>query len=107
MVDREEFRNIISNADLFDKTQMECIVQKLKHNICQNLRIARKLSNINPEKASQVLGLEPQSLRRIEAINDRDDFSSRVLILAIMYYQVDTDFYFKSWKENEKLLQEK
>ncbi len=106
-MDKEEFKTLIKDIDVFDKEKMDCIVQRLKHNICQNLRIARKLSNINPEKASQLLGLEPQSLRRIEAVNDRDEFSSRVLILAIMYYHVDEDFYFKDWKENEKLLHRK
>lgn len=65
------------------------------------------MSKIDPEKASQVLGLERQSLRRIEAINDRDELSSKVLILAVMYYQMDAEFYFKSWKENEKSLCEK
>ena len=69
------------------------------------MRIARKLSNMEPERAAQYLGLEPQSLRRIEAENDRDEFSSKVLILAIMIYDQDANFYFKNWKENELLLQ--
>ena len=68
------------------------------------MRIARKLSNISPEKAAVLLNLEPQSLRRIEAIGDRDEFSSKVFIMAVMIYTPDANFYFNDWRENEKKL---
>ena len=71
------------------------------------MRIARKLSKIEPDQAAELLKLEPQSLRRIEAENDRDEFSTRVLIMAIMIYKPDANFYFKKWQENELLLKEK
>lgn len=105
LVDKNEFKNLINNIDLYNSNEYNKIIADLKHNVCQNMRIARKLSNIEPEKAAQYLGLEPQSLRRIEAENDRDEFSSKVLILAIMIYGQDANFYFKNWKENELLLQ--
>ena len=73
----------------------------------ENMRIARKLSKIEPDQAAELLKLEPQSLRRIEAENDRDEFSTRVLIMAIMIYKPDANFYFKKWQENELLLKEK
>ena len=41
----------------------------------------------------------------IEAENDRDEFSSKVFIMAVMLYNQDANFYFKNWKENELLLQ--
>lgn len=90
--------------DFMNKEEYNKIVLLLKHNLCQNIRIARKLSKKSPEEASALLGLEPQSLRRIEALNDRDDISLRVLMLAVMVYDMNADFYFKDWKENEKLL---
>lgn len=93
-MDKNEFRKLINNIDLYNSNEYNKIIADLKHNVCQNMRIARKLSN-----------MEPQSLRRIEAENDRDEFSSKVLILAIMIYGQDANFYFKSWKENELLLQ--
>ena len=104
-MDKNEFKKLINNIDLYNSNEYNKIIADLKHNVCQNMRIARKLSNIEPEKAAQYLGLEPQSLRRIEAENDRDEFSSKVLILAIMIYDQDANFYFKNWKENELLLQ--
>lgn len=103
-MDKKEFDELISSIDLYNSKQYNEIIAKLKHNICQNLRIARKLSKLDPEVAAQYLNLEPQSLRRIEAENDRDEFSSKVLIMAIMVYNQDANFYFKDWKENQKLL---
>lgn len=103
-MDRNEFNQIIDKISLYDSEEYNEIVSKLKHNICQNMRIARKLSKIEPEQAAQYLNLEPQSLRRIEAENDRDEFSSKVFIMAVMFYNQDANFYFKNWKENEKLI---
>lgn len=103
-MDKKEFSQLIKKIDLYNSKEYNEIIAKLKHNICQNMRIARKLSNIEPEKAAQYLNLEPQSLRRIEAENDRDEFFSKVFILAVMLYNQDANFYFKDWKENEILL---
>lgn len=103
-MDKSEFKKLLENMDVYDKNQQANLVQELKHNICQNLRIARNLCKMSTEEASQYFGIEPQSLRRIEAENDRDDFSSKVLIMAIMLYNQDANFYFKNWKVNELLL---
>lgn len=99
-----DFKTLLKSIDIYDKTEYNKVLMDMKHNICQNMRIARKLSNIEPELAAQYLDLEPQSLRRIEAENDRDEFSIKVFIMAVLYYNQDANFYFKNWKENEKLL---
>lgn len=103
-MNKEEFNKLLRETDIYSREEYNKIVLLLKHNLCQNIRIARKLSKKSPEEASALLGLEPQSLRRIEALNDRDDISLRVLMLAVMVYDMNADFYFKDWKENEKLL---
>ena len=104
-MNKQEFKKLINSMEIFDNNKYDEIIGNLKHNICQNLRIARKLSNLSLEMAAQILNLEPQSLRRIEAIGDRDEFSSKVLIMAIMTYKPDANFYFNNWEDNEKLLQ--
>lgn len=106
LVDKKEFNELLKVIDIYDKEEYVKVLSTLKHNICQNIRIARKLSNIEPDAAAQLLNLEPQSLRRIEAENDRDEFSTRVLIMAIMVYKPDANFYFNNWQENEKLLKQ-
>ena len=103
-MDKKEFNDLIKSIDIYNKDEYNQVINLLKHNICQNMRIARKLSNINIEKAALLLNLEPQSLRRIEAEGDRDDFSTKVFIMAIMVYKEDANFYFKNWKDNELLL---
>lgn len=103
-MDKTEFWKLLNLIDIYNSVEYNKILEELKHNICQNMRIARKLSNIEPDVAAQLLKLEPQSLRRIEAENDRDKFSSQVLIMAIMIYEPDANFYFKDWHENELLL---
>lgn len=103
-MDKEQFSDLIKQIDLYDSEKYNKVLADLKHNICQNLRIARKLSKIEPDVAAQYLGLEPQSLRRIEAVNDRDEFSTKVFIMAVIFYNQDANFYFKKWEENEKLL---
>lgn len=105
IVDKKEFKEMLARIDIYDQVEYNKVVAMLKHNLCQNMRIARKLSNMEPEVAAQLLNLEPQSLRRIEAENDRDEFSTKVLIMAIMVYEPDANFYFKKWQDNEKLLQ--
>ncbi len=104
-MDKEEFNRLLQETDIYNREEYNKIILKLKHNLCQNIRIARKLSRKSPEEASTLLGLEPQSLRRIEALNDRDDISLRVLLLAVMVYNENANFYFNDWKENEKLLE--
>lgn len=103
-MDKEEFNNILNSIDIYDNDEYNHLISILKHNFCQNMTIARKLSNVSPDNAAQLLKLEPQSLRRLEAENDRDEFSTRVLLMAIMIYEPDANFYFKNWKENEKIL---
>lgn len=103
-MDKEEFSKLLQETDVYNREEYNKIVLLLKHNLCQNIRIARKLPKKSPEEASILLGLEPQSLRRIEALNDRDDISLRVVLLAVMVFDQDADFYFRDWKENEKLL---
>lgn len=105
-MDKNELLKLIENSDIFDERVYKQTLDTIKHNICQNLRIARKLSKMDINIASQLLQLEPQSLRRIEAENDRDEFSSKVLIMAIMIYKPDANFYFSDWKKNELLLKE-
>lgn len=104
-MDKEEFNQLLQETDIYSRDEYNKIFLLLKHNLCQNIRIARKLSKKSPEEASALLGLEPQSLRRIEALNDRDDISLRVLMLAVMVFDEDADFYFRDYKENEKLLE--
>ena len=101
-MNKEEFNKLLRETDIYSREEYNKIVLLLKHNLCQNIRIARKLSKKSPEEASALLGLEPQSLRRIEALNDRDDISLRVLMLAVMVYDMNADYYFIDSKENEK-----
>ena len=103
-MDIKDFKKILKTIDIYNTDEYDSIVNDLKHNICQNMRIARKITKMKPDEAAVHLGLEPQSLRRIEAENDRDEFSSKVLIMAIITYNVDANFYFKDWRDNEKLL---
>lgn len=104
-MDKKEFSKLIKDINIYDSKEYNEVIANLKHNVCQNLRIARKISNFDPEVAAQYLDLEPQSLRRIEAENDRDEFSTKVFLMAIMIYEPDANFYFNDWKENEKLLE--
>lgn len=101
---RSELSNELKAINAYDEKLVNEFVHRIKHNVCQNMRIARLLSNIEGEQAAQYFDLEPQSLRRIEAEHDRDEISSKVLLMAMVLYDVDADFYFKNWKENELLL---
>lgn len=103
-MDKKEFNFLLDNIDLYNSDEYNNIIAKIKHNVCQNMRIARKLSKIELEVAAQYLDLEPQSLRRIEAENDRDEFSTKVFLMAVMIYNQDANFYFNKWQDNEKLL---
>ena len=104
-MNKAEFQKQLKEQGIYNPEEYSKLILTMKHNICQNMRIARKLSKITPECAAEFLGIEPQSLRRIEAENDRDEFSTKVLIMAIMIYDVDANFYFRDWQENELLLQ--
>lgn len=103
-MNKQEFSSLIRNMDLYNSNEYDNIIAKIKHNVCQNMRIARKLSKIELEVAAQYLDLEPQSLRRIEAENDRDEFSIKVFLMAVMIYNQDANFYFNDWHDNEKNL---
>lgn len=103
-MNKQEFSSLIRNMDLYNSNEYDNIIAKIKHNVCQNMRIARKLSKIELEVAAQYLDLEPQSLRRIEAENDRDEFSTKVFLMAVMIYNQDANFYFNDWHYNEKNL---
>lgn len=104
-MDKNEFFKELQKINVYEQQEeYNKLLATLKHNICQNMRIARKLSNMEPDQAAELLKLEPQSLRRIEAENDRDEFSTRVLIMAIMIYKPDANFYFQKWQDNELLL---
>ena len=96
----------INNKEVFTEKEYKETIALVKHNICQNMRIARKLSNLDSETASEHLFIESQSLRRLEALNDRDEFSLKVFIMALITYGQDANFYFEDYKENEKLLNE-
>ena len=103
-MDIKDFKKYLKTIDIYNTDEYTSIVNDLKHNICQNMRIARKISKMKPDEAAVSLGIEPQSLRRLEAEHDRDEFSSKVFIMAVITYDVDANFYFKNWKDNEKLL---
>lgn len=103
-MNKQEFSSLIRNMDLYNSNEYDNIIAKIKHNVCQNMRIARKLSKIELEVAAQYLDLESQSLRRIEAENDRDEFSTKVFLMAVMIYNQDANFYFNDWHDNEKNL---
>lgn len=103
-MNKQEFSSLIKKLDLYNSNEYNNIIAKIKHNVCQNMRIARKLSEIELEIAAQYLDLEPQSLRRIEAENDRDEFSSKVFLMAVMIYNQDANFYFNDWHVNEQKL---
>ena len=103
-MNKQEFSSLIRNMDLYNSNEYDNIIAKIKRNVCQNMRIARKLSKIELEVAAQYLDLEPQSLRRIEAENDRDEFSTKVFLMAVMIYNQDANFYFNDWHDNEKNL---
>lgn len=76
----------------------------VKKNICQNMRIARKLANIKVKDAAPALGIEPESLKRIEAPSSEIGPSLEVLCGAIELYEQAPNFYWNEWKENQKLL---
>ena len=101
---RDKLSDELKTLDAYDEKLITEFVRQIKHNVCQNMRIARLLSNIGVEEAAQYFGIEPQSLRRIEAEHDRDEVSSRVLLMAMVLYNENADFYFNDWKENELLL---
>ena len=64
-MDKNEFKKLINNIDLYNSKEYNKIIEDLKHNVCQNMRIARKLSNMEPERAAQYLGLEPQDRKSV------------------------------------------
>ena len=77
---------------------------EIKKNLCQNMRIARKLAQIKVKDAAPSLGIEPESLKRIEALSSEIGPSLEVLCGAIELYEQDPNFYWVDWEENQKLL---
>ena len=78
--------------------------EEVKINLCQNMRIARKLSNIKTKDAARKLGIEPESLKRIES-GSKVGPSLEVFCGAIELYNPEPNFYWKDWTENQKLLE--
>lgn len=80
---------------------------EIKKNICQNMRIARKLSQMKVKDAAPALGIEPESLKRIEAPSSNIGPSLEVLCGAIELYEQNPNFYWNNWEDNQKLLEDK
>lgn len=78
----------------------------IKAKICQNLKIARNIAGIRLEDAAEIFGITPEHLKRIEAINDRNNMSINMLHKAIIVYGMDADFFFNEPSENRKKLEE-
>lgn len=41
-MNKQEFSSLIRNMDLYNSNEYDNIIAKIKHNVCQNMRIARK-----------------------------------------------------------------
>ena len=77
---------------------------EIKKNICQNMRIARKLAQMKVKDAAPALGIEPESLKRIEAPSSEVGPSLEVLCCAIELYGQNPNFYWDYWEDNQELL---
>ena len=78
----------------------------IKAKICQNMKIARHLSVIRLEEAAEIFGVTPEHLKRVEAVNDRNNMSINMLHKAIIVYGQDADFFFREPSENRKILED-
>lgn len=76
----------------------------VKKNICQNMKIARKLKGYSVEKASELLDITNEHLKRIEAPNVANYISFELVYIAMQVYDQNANFFFRDFKENEKLL---
>ena len=79
---------------------------EIKKNRCQNMRIARKLAKMKVKDAAPQLGIEPESLKRIEAPSSKIGPSLEVLCGAIELYEQNPNFYWVDWEKNQKLLKD-
>ena len=70
------------------------------------MRIARKLAKMKVKDAAPQLGIEPESLKRIEAPSSKIGPSLEVLCGAIELYEQNPNFYWVDWEENQKLLKD-
>ena len=70
------------------------------------MKIARNIAGIRLEDAAEIFGITPEHLKRIEAINDRNNMSINMLHKAIIVYGMDADFFFNEPSENRKKLEE-
>lgn len=76
----------------------------IKRNICQNMKIARKICGYSVDKASELLDITNEHLKRIEAPNVPNYISFELLYIAMNVYKKDANFFFSDPKENEKFL---
>lgn len=76
----------------------------VKKNICQNMKIARKLNGLSVDKASELLDITNEHLKRIEAPNVPNYISFELLYIAMKIYKKDANFFFENYKDNEKFL---
>ena len=107
-MDIKYYKKVLTNIDLNDteeyKKVRKMILLDFKHNIAQNLRIARELSKKTVKYSANAMGIKKTTLKRIESDYDRDEISLKDLLVALIIYDKKIDFYFNDWKENEKLL---
>ena len=68
--------------------------------------LARKLAKMKVKDAAPQLGIEPESLKRIEAPSSEIGPSLEVLCGAIELYGQNPNFYWVDWEENQKLLKD-
>ncbi len=76
----------------------------IKKNICQNMKIARKLKGYSVDEASELLDVTNEHLKRIEAPNVANYISFELLYIAMNVYKKDANFFFNNPSENEKIL---
>ncbi len=76
----------------------------VKKNICQNMKIARKLNGLSVDEASELLDITNEHLKRIEAPNVPNYISFELLYIAMKIYKKDANFFFENYKDNEKFL---
>ncbi len=76
----------------------------IKANICQNMKIARKLKGYSVDKAAELLDITNEHLKRIEAPNVPNYISFELVYIVMNVYEQDANFFFHNPKENIKLL---
>lgn len=69
--------------------------EKIKSLICSNIKKYRKKSNISVLELSEIIGVTPEHLKRIEAKNDRNNISLMTLYKISVVLNVRIDNFFK------------